>query len=342
MTKIKTLLILFSTFYILFSISAASAASILPSGLVPCGRCEQFKTDTDSEGHSVTTCVKPSVGATSDQANPCTVCDFFVLLKNIINLILLIFASLATLAVIYIAFLFMFSGGSPAKITDAKGKLLLVVIGIFWVLGSWLVLNTILNLVIDKSVFPWPWNQVNCTVSKPTIPYSASKVSGGIGTGNSDDSIFGGGSSGGGGARRGWEGLTLSEQEARKQLQQAGITINKNSCPMGTSYQNVSGGCTSLNGVKTSTIEKAIQLKNECNCAIEITGGTELGHAQGETSHASGNKLDFGLNSTLNQYIQSNFTPIGVRSDGAIQYRAPDGTLYAREGDHWDVTVISL
>jgi len=297
-------ILLFSIF--LFSTSAFAA------GLIPCG------------------------GPTEKM---CDICDFFVLLKNIINLILLIFASLATLAVIYIAFLFMFSGGSPAKITDAKGKLLLVVIGIFWVLGSWLVLNTILNLVIDKSVFPWPWNQVNCTVSKPTIPYSASKVSGGIGTGNSDDSIFGGGSSGGGGATRSFE---LNEQQARSKLQQAGILINKSACPSGASYQNVSGGCTSLDGVKTSTIEEAIQLKNECNCALVITGGTELGHAQGTISHASGNKLDFGLNSTLNQYIQSNFTPIGVRSDGAIQYRAPDGTLYAREGDHWDVTVISL
>ena len=296
-------ILLFSIF--LFSTSAFAA------GLIPCG------------------------GPTEKM---CDICDFFVLLKNIINLILLIFASLATLAVIYIAFLFMFSGGSPAKITDAKGKLLLVVIGIFWVLGSWLVLNTILNLVIDKSVFPWPWNQVNCTVSKPTIPYSASKVSGGIGTGNSDDSIFGGGSSGGGGARRGWEGLTLSEQEARKQLQQAGITINKNSCPMGTSYQNVSGGCTSLNGVKTSTIEKAIQLKNECNCAIEITGGTEQGHAQGALSHSGGYKLDFQPNSALDSYIQKNFIYIGYRGDGAKQYRALDGSIYAREGNHWDTT----
>jgi len=301
---IFTAILLFSIFLFSTPVSAA--------GLIPCG------------------------GPTEKM---CDICDFFVLLKNIINLILLIFASLATLMAIYIAFLFMFSGGSPAKITDAKGKLLLVVIGIFWVLGSWLVLNTILNLVIDKSVFPWPWNQVNCTVSKPTIPYSASKVSGGIGTGNSDDSIFGGGSSGGGGATRSFE---LNEQQARSKLQQAGILINKSACPSGASYQNVSGGCTSLDGVKTSTIEEAIQLKNECNCALVITGGTELGHAQGTISHASGNKLDFGLNSTLNQYIQSNFTPIGVRSDGAIQYRAPDGTLYAREGDHWDVTVISL
>ena len=110
---------------------------------------------------------------TSYASHACTVCDFFVLIQNIINFLLYAFASLATLAVIYIAFLFMFSGGSPAKIIDAKGKLWLVVIGIFWVLGSWLVLNTILNFMVDKSVFPWPWNQINCEVSQPSLPLTS-------------------------------------------------------------------------------------------------------------------------------------------------------------------------
>jgi len=95
----------------------------------------------------------------------CTVCDFFVLIQNIVNFLLYAFASLAVLGTVYIAFLFMFSGGSPQKITDAKGKLWLLVIGIFWVLGSWLILNTILNFMVDPSVFPWPWNQINCVIS---------------------------------------------------------------------------------------------------------------------------------------------------------------------------------
>lgn len=101
---------------------------------------------------------------TSYANHACTVCDFFVLIQNIINFFLFVFAPLATLMAIYIAFLFMFSGGSPAKVTDAKGKLWILVWGIFWVLGSWLVLNTILNFMVNKSVFPWPWNQINCIV----------------------------------------------------------------------------------------------------------------------------------------------------------------------------------
>jgi hypothetical protein len=135
-------ILLFSIF--LFSTSAFAA------GLVPCGLGPNKI--IDSTGKAIP---NPAFKA-------CTVCDFFVLIQNIIKFLLDVFISLATLMVIYIAFLFLFSGGSPAKITDAKGKLWLLVIGIFWVLGSWLVLNTILNFIVDQSVFPWPWNQINC------------------------------------------------------------------------------------------------------------------------------------------------------------------------------------
>ncbi len=296
---IFTVILLFSIF--LFS------TPVFAAGLVPCGTT----------------------------ANPkmCTVCDFFVLIQNIIKFLLYIFASLATLMIIYIAFLFMFSGGSPAKITDAKGKLWLVIIGIFWVLGSWLVLNTILNFIVDKSVFPWPWNEINCSVSQPSSVPGSTGATGGGGAFEP-----GGGEFGGAGASGGWEGLTLSEQEARNDLQQAGITVNKGACPSGVSYQNVSGGCTSLSDVKTSTIEGVIQLKNECNCALEITGGTELGHAQGTISHASGNKLDFRLSSALDKYIQNNFK----YDTNLKQYQAPDGTIYVRESDHWDATFVRL
>jgi len=149
MTKIKTLLILFSIFYILFFISAASAASIIPSSLVPCGQGSP-------------TILQDGKAAPNPAFKACTFCHFFVLIQNIINLLLGIFASLAVLMAVYIAFLFIFSGGSPQKITDAKGKLWLLVIGIFWVLGSWLVLNTILNFAVNKDVFPLPWNKINC------------------------------------------------------------------------------------------------------------------------------------------------------------------------------------
>lgn len=257
---------------------------------------------------------------TSYAENACTICDFYVLIQNIINFFLYVAAPLVTLGAIYIAFLFMFSGGSSSKITEAKDKLWLLLWGIFWIFGSWLVLNSILNIVANKSVFPWPWNQITCEVSKPSILISppAGQII------PVPQEIP--------------EQARMSEQEARNQFQQAGITINKGACPSGVSYQNVSGGCTSLTGVTATTLLEAVQLKNDCKCNIQITGGTEQGHAQGTLSHANGDKLDFQPNSTLDNYIQNNFIPVKDRSDGTKQYRAPDGSVYARESDHWDVT----
>ncbi|MBI4919871.1 hypothetical protein HY838_01095 [Candidatus Azambacteria bacterium] len=270
---------------------------------------------------------------TSYAPHACTVCDFFALAQNIINFMLFIFAPLATLMAIYIAFIFLLSGGSPAKITDAKEKLRLLVLGIFWVLGSWLVLNTVLNFAVDKSVFPWPWNRVVCEVAPPPVVQPPVSQPPGAGEGK-----FGGGGTEG---TAGPEG-TLTEQEARSTLQNSGITINKSACPTGVRYQDVSGGCTSLDGISASTIAQAIQLKNQCNCNFTITGGTELGHAAGAAGHSSRNKLDLGLNPALDQYIQNHSTYIGVRSDGALQYQTPNGTIYAKEGTHWDVKFPNL
>ncbi|MFH1990346.1 MAG: hypothetical protein ABIJ19_00610 [Patescibacteria group bacterium] len=259
---------------------------------------------------------------TSYASHACTVCDFFVLLQNIINLFIAITIPLGTIAAVYIAFLFMTSGGSSSKITDAKGKLWLVLLGIFWVLGSWLVLNTILNIVANPGAFPWPWHSINCQAGQsPASNVGSPSVSvpPAIGTPT-------------------LPGATLNEQAARNQLQQAGITVNKDACPTGVSYQNVSGGCTSVDGIKSSVVEEVITLKQNCRCPLVVTGGTELGHAQGTVSHAGGYKVDLQPNPTLDSYIQNNFTYIGFRSDGAQQYKAPNGFVIAREDNHWDAT----
>ncbi len=295
--KLAILIILLSTFYFLLS------TSLFAAGLVPCGQGSP-------------TILQDGKAAPNPAFRACTFCDFFVLIQNIINLLLGIFVSLATLMAAYIAFLFMFSGGSPQKITDAKNKLWLLVIGIFWVLGSWLVLNTILNFIVDKSVFPWPWNKIDCSVSQPSSSSSASE-SGGSGI---------------------LPGAGLSEQEARNDLQQSGITVNKGACPSGVSYQNVSGGCTSLEGLRASSIEGAKQLKEDCNCTVIVTGGTEKGHSTvGTKTHENGYKLDFARNNTLDSYITNNYTYSGIRSDdGAKLYKSPSGAIFAKESDHWD------
>ncbi|CAE6461712.1 unnamed protein product [Rhizoctonia solani] len=109
-------------------------------------------------------------------------------------------------------------------------------------------------------------------------------------------------------------------------------------------YASSTGGCTDRNnrrctsyeGIWGTTVNGVIKLKQECRCAITITGGTEVGHAAGRYSHAKGHKVDFRLNSGLNDFI-TKFKRINDRGDGSPQYESPGGNIYAKEGNHWDV-----
>ncbi len=79
-------------------------------------------------------------------------------------------------------------------------------------------------------------------------------------------------------------------------------------------------------------------LKTSSGCSITVTGGTETGHAGGTYSHSNGYKIDISLNTCINSYITKQFAYIGKRGDGAAQYKASSGNLYAKEGNHWDIT----
>ncbi len=149
MSKSQNLKIFIIFFLVVVAITVPAQAQVIGNldflkGIVPCG--------------------------TSYASAPCTVCHFYKLLENIINFFLYTAASLATLMATIIAFLFLFSGGSPQKITDAKSKLGLLVWGIIVVLGSWLLINTILNFVVNPQEFPLPWNKIQCKIAAVPSP----------------------------------------------------------------------------------------------------------------------------------------------------------------------------
>jgi hypothetical protein len=97
--------------------------------------------------------------------------------------------------------------------------------------------------------------------------------------------------------------------------------------------------------MQQSTIDELIAFKKECGCSVVVTGGTEIGHAAGDVSHANGDKADIALSYQTNNYIENNsgFTHIANRSsDGAPQYKDNStGAIYALEAskNHWDITV---
>lgn len=96
--------------------------------------------------------------------------------------------------------------------------------------------------------------------------------------------------------------------------------------------------CTSFEQLNLDSALGAITLKKASDCALTITGGTETGHASGTYSHWNGYKLDFDPTSCLSNYITHTFTRIANRGDGAAQWKAASGNIYARESNHWDVT----
>ncbi|NYI03286.1 hypothetical protein [Allostreptomyces psammosilenae] len=125
----------------------------------------------------------------------------------------------------------------------------------------------------------------------------------------------------------------LTHAQATSMLRNAGITWSSS----GNCSDRYNSTCTSFEQVNEDTILGAITLRQASGCALNITGGTETGHASGTYSHWNGYKLDFSLYSCLGNYITSRFTYIGLRGDGAPQYQSASGNIYARESNHWDV-----
>ncbi|MET8411793.1 hypothetical protein ABZV34_27480 [Streptomyces sp. NPDC005195] len=125
----------------------------------------------------------------------------------------------------------------------------------------------------------------------------------------------------------------ISHATATSMLRSSGITWSSSG---GCSDRN-NPTCTSFEQLNLATAQGAQTLKGASGCTLNITGGTKTGHASGTYSHWNGYKLDYGKNSCVTAYINSNFTYIRLRGDGAPQYKSASGNIYADEGNHWDV-----
>jgi len=128
-------------------------------------------------------------------------------------------------------------------------------------------------------------------------------------------------------------GYKMSNADALNRIRGAGISIHSS----GGCFTRTNSRCTSLDQVNSGTIDKIITLRQASGCPITITGGTEVGHASGTYSHWNGYKLDITPNSCIDGYIKRSFTYAGVRGDGAPMWKASSGSVYAREGNHWDI-----
>ncbi len=126
----------------------------------------------------------------------------------------------------------------------------------------------------------------------------------------------------------------LTQSQAASQLRAAGVTWSSS----GGCTTRSNPTCTSFEQINQSTVSGVITLKHASGCAINITGGTEVGHASGTYSHYNGYKVDVSHNSCIDGYIHNAFTRIGNRGDGYPQWEAASGNIYCDEGSHWDIT----
>lgn len=128
---------------------------------------------------------------------------------------------------------------------------------------------------------------------------------------------------------------TISQGTAEGILRNGSVTWSSSG---GCSYR-YNSSCTSFDQIRHSTVEGAVALR-QSGCAVNITGGTEVGHSSGTYSHFNGWKIDITKYTCITNYIHR-FSYIGLRGDGAPMYRSGSGNVYADEGSHWDLTLYS-
>jgi hypothetical protein len=121
----------------------------------------------------------------------------------------------------------------------------------------------------------------------------------------------------------------LTHSQATAALSSSGISWSSSG---GCSDRN-NPTCTSFEQVNVATIQGIQTLKSASGCSINVTGGTETGHASGTYSHWNGYKLDISKYSCIGSYITNTFTYIG-----GSRWQSGAGNIYYDEVNHWDIT----
>jgi hypothetical protein len=215
------------------------------------------------------------------------------------------------------------SSDAIQKKSEGKERIKNAVISLVLVIGSWLILNTINPNLLD----------INLVIN----PATASNSTGTLGTLNLNGTII----------NLNTNDQLVSENWAATKFAEGGFTIKSS----GNCTDPTNPSCTSVAGMHSDTVAGLIALRMMCgsNCEqLVITGGTEVGHAEGGLSHESGFKADIsntqGDGAAFNNFIGNlvqlqNNVPMTTGgfyniSVGPLNYQVHP------EGDHMDIVVI--
>lgn len=246
-------------------------------------------------------------------------------------------AIIAPLYVTWAGVLLVTSGGSPGARQKAKDMLLSTVVGITVALSAWLIVDALMAALYHKEgKFTQNWYELLTITGEPCIPLKASLNQTDLGK-----NITGVGDDGSPIVAVGPGEAPAAEAAVRQQFAAAGVTVNHPTACNPYDMNGVINGCTNVGGMLPSTVTQVITIKQRCNCSVVVTGGSEAGHAQGTYSHGAGYKVDLGLNSGLNTFLQQ-LTLTGQRggdSGGPIR-KDSCGNEYVQESSHWDIKIL--
>lgn len=126
------ILFLFSLAFLLSFMPFATFAQSVEGGLVPCGNEK----------------IAPGQPGEYGIVNPCKWEHILELVDKVVRFILFVLlVPIAAIMIAYAGFLMLFSGGNPDKRSKAKNILLNVVIGMFFAVGSWVIIHTLLDIL---------------------------------------------------------------------------------------------------------------------------------------------------------------------------------------------------
>lgn len=262
-------------------------------------------------------------GSTGD---PCSWCNLVDLGNGIITWLIGILFIMAGILVAVAGIKLVTSGGNTSALDSAKSSFQNAVIGLVIVFSAWLLVDTLMRTLlpgdqgmIDGRFF---WSEVECWVPKVPVQYTRE----GNDPGYTFDSEAGGPL-----PPAGADG-TYNQAQA-----EAILTDRFDISSSGGCTDRTQTNCTSLDGVRQTTLDRALELQNAVGERLVITGGTEAGHSTSiEYSHSNGYKLDLRPSTALNSHIYNNYEQIGPS-----KYRDSNGNTYYRHGphDHWDITI---
>jgi len=120
-------------------------------------------------GEDKTNSTEDGTGLVPCSGMDCSLCDIFILLKNLINLFTELVFAFAAAFIVWGAIEIMIAGGDEKKVVSGRGRITTAVIGVSLALGAWLLVGTVLQILTD-SPSKLPWNKIECSSKPLSLP----------------------------------------------------------------------------------------------------------------------------------------------------------------------------